>query len=145
MTKKNFTFQGDGLDTTTLSEEGVAMPVLRTDTGKPKLLSDGKTPAEIVLYGPDGQQWRDAHRHRADTRVKRQSDGWTIEMFREAERDDDIDFMVRMTKGWNIELADGRAAPATPEAFAAYYAAFPAVFDQANLFISQRARFTKAS
>lgn len=143
MTKTAPAFHAPGLDTTTLSENGVAMP-FRLPNGAPLKRTDG-VQAEAVLYGPDSSHYRlaMAELRKAATDFASANPEATPEAKDAAEVQRTSAFLARMTKSWNVQLEGGADAPL--DRAADFYAAFPSARDQADAFIGARARFMKAS
>lgn len=137
-------FNLPGMDTRTLSEAGVDMQVksLQGDILKDK---DGK-PVTLKLLGPDSDKYRALTRAQVRKRFQRASSpDATKDTFAEDEADA-LEIMVACTVGWSgILTTKGEPIPCTPETVRALYTNFPAIRDQADVFMASRANFTKAS
>lgn len=141
---KELDFFAPGMDTVTLSEQGVPMPVKKPD-GSPLLRKDGK-PVEVVLYGPDSAMYRISMAALTKARTERASLGErTPEQLAKDAADDAAQFVADMTKSWNVTLMDDSAAPTDGETKLRFYKAFPDAAEQGDRFIARRARFMKAS
>lgn len=136
-------FDLPGMDTKTLSEEGVAMPVKNLTTGEPMVGKDGK-PVTITLLGPDSIVWRKQTRQAVRKRLKAVSAGTDADTF-DADEAEAVDMLARATVAWTgICTTKGEPIPCTYETATALYAAFPVIRDQADNFVSLRLNFIKA-
>ncbi|NAZ37147.1 hypothetical protein [Rubellimicrobium sp. CFH 75288] len=135
-------FDLPGLDTKTLSEQGVPMPVL-DPAGRPALDRQGR-PITITLLGPDSDRYRAAARAQLRRRIQRASAGQEPD-FAEEEAEI-IAILADCTLGWEgVCTPDGEPIPCTVAAAAEIYRRYPLIRDQADRFIGDRTRFTKAS
>lgn len=134
-----------GLDTRTLSETGVDMPVksLQGDAMKDK---DGN-PVTLKLLGPDSDRYRSMTRAQVRKRIQRASAGVAAPADSYAEDEADaLDILVACTVGWSgVNTTKGEPIPCTPETVRALYQGFPVIRDQADVFMASRVNFTKAS
>jgi hypothetical protein len=137
----------DTLDTTTLADEGAAVP-LRLLNGQPAL-NVKKEPVELILYGADGENYRKASRVMARKRVERtqaNNGGAIPDEQLDAANDDALDLIVACTKGWRGVLdAKGDQLKFTTDLAKEFYRRFPYAREQADAAIVDRTRFTKAS
>lgn len=134
-------FDLPGMDTRTLSEKGVNMPVKQMD-GSPLLDKDGKQ-VFISVLGPDSTKYRAMTRDQVRKRIQAASTGAPIP---EDEDDATLAILVACTTGWTgINTPKGEPIPATPENFAALYTRYPVIRDQVDLFMAQRQNFILAS
>lgn len=134
-----------GMDTKSLSEEGVAVTIKDIKTAKPLIGKDGK-PVTITVMGPDSKayrmQTRDAVRKRL--RSAQTTDATTDDAF-DADEAEAVDMLARITKSWTgICNTEGNPIPCNTDAARALFAAFPAVRDQVDAFVSSRLNFIKA-
>ena len=138
-------FHLPGLDTKTLSEEGVDMPVktLKGDTLKDK---DGK-PVTLKVLGPDSAKYRALTRAQIRKRIQRSSvPGAAGEATFEEDEADALGILVACTVGWSgINGKDGQPVPFSADACRTLYTNFPAIRDQVDVFVTQRVNFTMAS
>lgn len=137
-------FNLPGMDTRTLSESGVEMQVksLQGEVLKDK---DGK-PVTLMLLGPDSDKYRSMTRAQVRKRFSRMSaTDAAKDTFAEDEADA-MNILVGCTVGWSgINTTKGEPIPCTPDTVRALYTNFPAIRDQADVFMASRANFTKAS
>jgi hypothetical protein len=130
----------DVMDTITLSEKGVALPILRPDTGQP-LINDLGQAVTITVYGPDSKIYAKSEREAQKARV--------AASMRAEEVDDEsmrVDLLARVTKSWTgIADKKGGQVNCTPEVAAAIYTQFPLIRDQVANFVTNRRNFIKAS
>lgn len=136
-------FNLPGMDTRTLSEAGIDMQVksLQGDILKDK---DGK-PVTLKLLGPDSDKYRSMTRAQVRKRFSRMSSADAKDTFAEDEADA-LEILVACTVGWSgILTTKGEAIPCSPDTVRALYQTFPAIRDQADVFMASRANFTKAS
>lgn len=137
-------FHAPGLDTVTMSEAGVDMPVYRAD-GTPLLRTD-KAPVVLNLYGPDSKAYRTQSRLQRQRQIERNSLGERTPEQKEADAyEDGVLFVAGMVKGWNVQLTGGSEAPADLDTVARFLRAYPIAKDQADQFIARRVGFMMAS
>jgi hypothetical protein len=138
-------FYAPGLDTVTASEEGAEMTVM-TPSGAPLKRKDG-APVKITLMGADSERYRELSREARRRNEQRRADGEQLSP--EQEVAESCEFLARMTVRWNVQFDDGKGgavdAPCNTTNATAFYKAFPAARDQADVFIVRRVNFTKAS
>lgn len=136
-----------GMDTKTLSEEGVEMIVNRLNSTDPLTDKDGN-PVKIKLLGPDSAKYRALSRLQVRKRLSRMAAAGQAEAEKFAADDETeiIAVLAACTISWSgILTTKGAPIPCTAETAAALYTGFPAIRDQADLFMAQRENFTKAS
>lgn len=140
-------FYAPGLDTVTLSEEGVAMQI-NLPKGGVLMRSDGN-PVELVLYGPDSLKYplALAQMRKDQTEWASANPNASEEVRVLANRQRTAEFIAAMLKSWNVqtESKKGEYEDAPITAAPDFFKAFPFATDQADAFIANRARFTKAS
>jgi len=137
-------FNLPGMDTRTLSEEGVDMQV-KSLQGEVLKDADGK-PVTLKLLGPDSDKYRAMTRQQVRKRFQRAAGAdATKDTFAEDEADA-LNILVACTVGWSgVNTTKGEPIPCTPDTVRALYTNFPAIRDQADVFMASRANFTKAS
>lgn len=112
MTEKNEKFDLASLDTLTLSEEGMPMPLINPRTRTPIRNEDG-TPLTITLLGRHSEAFRETLRNSQQGRADLTSRGIAIsDEHRERE---DIATLVACTRDWTLQLLDGKEFPCTPQ------------------------------
>jgi hypothetical protein len=142
--EKTVDFNLPGMDTRTLSESGVDMQVksLKGDILKDK---DGN-PVTLHLLGPDSDKYRAMTRAQVRKRFSRMS---TADAGKDTFAEDEADalaILVACTVGWSgINTTKGEPIPCDADTVRALYTNFPAIRDQADVFMATRANFTKAS
>ena len=133
------------VDTKTLAETGVDMPVKSLD-GKPLVARNGEQVA-ITVLGSDSNKYRSLTRTQVRKRLDQMAGGKQIT---EAEMDeteqDVLDVLVACTVGWkNVLDTEGNAIPFTSDNVRKLYGAYPVIREQVDTFISNRANFIPAS
>jgi hypothetical protein len=129
-----------GMDTRTLSEEGVAMEI-RTTFGQTLLDKDGK-PVRIFMRGPDSATYRSLTRAQVRKRVQRASGG--SETSPEEDEADALDILVALTVKWEgVYTPGGEVIACTPENVRALFANYPIIREQADNFAASRVNFIK--
>lgn len=134
------------IDTKTLAEAGVDMPVRLLD-GKPLIARNGER-VYITLLGSDSQKYRALTRSQVRKRMEQLAGG--KQTLTDADMDETdrevLDVLVACTVGWKGVLdTDGQAIEFQDENVRKLYLAYPVVRDQVESFISNRANFTPAS
>lgn len=136
-------FDFPGMDTKTLSEEGVDMTV-KNLSGKPLTTKDGK-PVTIKLLGPDSIAYRKANRDMVRKRVRAASASEPEPTFEEGEAES-VALLASLTVGWSgIVNSKGEPVPCTRDAAISLYDRFPAIRDQVDVFVAQRGNFVSAA
>lgn len=137
-----------GMDTKTLSEEGVEMVVKKLGSTEPLKDKDGNV-VKIKLLGPDSAKYRSLTRAQVRKRLSRMSTADAPEAADAMADEDEADVLATLascTVGWTgILTTKGEAIPCTLENALALYAKYPVIRDQVDVFIAQRGNFTKAS
>lgn len=130
-----------GIETRTMAEAGVEYGLLCPD-GTPFKNKKGEQ-LKIKLHGFDSDKAKQASEIGRQERNAFEAGGGEIT----AEYNDtqNIRWIARMTKSWTVELADGKPAPETFEAFIAFYTVYPTIKDQVDAFIGRRANFINRS
>lgn len=96
------------LDSGTRSAAGVPMTILHPATGAPVLDSDGQ-PVTITLLGSNSDVFRDTNAMIRERRLARQAR--KIATTAEDIRQDEIDLLTALTKGWSFDTLDGQPLP----------------------------------
>lgn len=146
-------FDLDKIDTKTLSERGATMTVKSLD-GRPLLNSKGKT-LEIIVKGADSEEYIRLSRAHVRKRMARVGQEVTDAQNTE-DQNDLIDLLVECTIGWNNferkpeATKDGHEEGSIVVTFSKkackqLYEQFPAIRDQVDVFIANRANFILAS
>lgn len=135
-------FYAPGLDTVTGSDDGAPMKIYRPDGSV--LDRDDGVPVEIVFYGPDGRLFRSLKRERLKAQARINAEITDPDAREEAEEEAVLDAIAGMVKSWNVTYKDGSAAPHDRDTVKRFLRSFPAARDQGEMFISNRANFTKA-
>lgn len=127
------------LDTATLADEGVPMEVLTLDGTV--LRDDAGNAVTITLLGADSAKVRNRQRMEIDKRLKRgnraKSSAAEIE-------ENGIDLLAFCTVGWSGMKFKGEEVPFSADNARKLYTALPALRDQVDAFVGDRANFTKA-
>jgi hypothetical protein len=100
------------LDTLSLSQEGVEMPVVNPRTKEPVRGSDGKV-ITITLLGKNSDVARAAMRRISDRASERAMRG--IKSTPEDRERDDTEFLASVTRHWTFTEMDGQSFPCTAE------------------------------
>lgn len=133
-----------GMDTKTLSEEGVEMVVKRLNSDAPLTDKNGN-PVKIRVLGPDSVKYRSLTRAQVRKRVQRAAAGNNEINFDEDEADA-LEILVACTTAWTgVNTPDGKPIQCAADNIRKLYINYPAIRDQVDFFISQRGNFTKAS
>lgn len=134
------------IDTKTLAETGVEMPVRLLD-GKPLIARTGE-PVSITLLGSDSNQYRALTRAQVRKRMEQLAGG--NRTLTDADMDENdrevLDVLVACTVGWKAVLdTSGTPIPFDADNVRKLYVAYPVVREQVEAFISNRANFIPAS
>jgi hypothetical protein len=127
------------LDTTRLSNDGVAMP-LRHPVTRAVLTHDGRT-QQITMVGMDSDRWREAVRRQNQARIDRMTGTKIVAAELEEEK---IELLAAAATGWSV-FVDGSWAPFSPDAVLKFYRRFPWAMEDADRFIASRADFLPPS
>lgn len=139
-------FDLDAIDTKSLSDAGVDMPVKRMNTDEPLIAKNGK-PVSIKLLGPDSDMYREFTRRQVQKRFAKASDTKSLDKidFEEVESDT-LDLLSSCTIGWsNVLDKDGNEIAFTRETARVLYANYPVLREQVDSFVANRANFLRAS
>lgn len=134
------------VDTKSLSNGGVFMPVRRLNSDEPLVAKNGKQ-VRIRLRGPDSDVYREFTRKQVQKRLARTNDPKKLnELDFDEIESDALEMLTAVTVGWeNVLDPDGKEIPFSPDAARALYAAYPVVREQVDTFVANRAHFLKAS
>lgn len=133
-------FDLDVVDTVTLANQGVDMP-LKTLAGVPIKNKHGK-PVSIRLVGTDSEIYRNLMRARMVEGVNNRDASALTEELLVKTQEQAIDTVVACTLGWtNVLDKDGAEIKFTAEAARLLYKQYPAIRDQADRFIADRQNF----
>jgi hypothetical protein len=99
------------LDTLSLAEEGVTMPVVHPRTREPVKDSEGKH-VTVTLLGKNSDTARATFRRISDRATERAMRG--MKPSSEDRERDDAEFLTACTKAWGFSQMDGEAFPCTP-------------------------------
>ncbi len=134
------------VDTKTLSEAGVDMPV-KTMDGEPLVARNGQ-PITVRLLGPDSNKYRALTRAQVRKRMAAMADGKVTlseAEFEETEREL-LDILVACTVGWsNVLDTEGAEIPFAEDNVRKLYSNYPVVREQVDTFLANRANFLRAS
>jgi hypothetical protein len=127
----------DSFDTITLSNKGVEFALKDLRTNK-------DTDAFITVIGRDSDEYRAIRTERTRMLADRASAGQSDE-FTQAELDTlACELLGRCTKGWRGITQKGEAIVFSEKAAMDLYAKYPAIREQVNVFIGERANFILA-
>ncbi|MBP8062386.1 MAG: hypothetical protein KAY29_00810 [Brevundimonas sp.] len=108
---------------------------LRDASDAPVLKADG-SPMTITLLGKDSDAYIKQENAATNRRL---AQGTRIKLTAESLKADSVALLARATTAWDFE------EPCTYENAVALYTRFPAIKDQVEAFVSERANFTPAS
>lgn len=126
-------------DTVTRSNAGVEMQLKDLRSGKP-------SGAFITVLGTDGDTFRAIREERSRMLADRAAAGESVQIS-DAERTDMLcDMLARCTLGWRgIDSEDGNPMPPYSYSVAySLYKMYPAIREQVNVFVAERANFAPA-
>lgn len=129
----NFDSIAAKIDTKTAANEGAKMEV-RDAAGVPLTKADG-TPITITLLGRDSDAFVQQENRNTNRRLQQ---GPRVKLTAEALKAEAINLLARCTKAWDFD------EPCNVDTATELYTRFPAIKDQADEFIAERANFTKA-
>lgn len=128
------------LKTTGAADEGAVLE-LRHPVTDEVLTHDGE-PMTITLLGEDSKalrkKRRGVHRQKANQLVKRQNADITTT------EEEDLDFVATATVAWHLFIG-GEWLELSYEAAVQVYREYPWIYEQANVFIGDRAHFLPTS
>ncbi len=134
-------FDLPGADTRPQAEAGVDLALFDA-RGEPLLSRDGKR-VTLKLLGTDSKTYRTRQRAQFRRRLAEQAQNKGAA---DDSVDDGLELIVACTVGWD-NLLDKAGKPVAFSADAArkLYESFPVIYDQADMFIANRANFLPAS
>lgn len=127
----------NSFDTVTRANEGAPCVLKDIKTGKP-------TNAIIVLRGMDSDDFQRIKADRARDMAARRESGNYAELTQEEKDELAVETLARMTVGWEGLSAGGAPMPFSLPAARDLYRRFPAIREQVNVFIADRANFLLA-
>lgn len=125
------TFDLASLDTAALCEQGAEMELTHPDTGAP-------LGVHLTLAGVDSKTWRKAAAALAEKRLARRG-----KVTAEDVRSGGIEIVARCTLAWRGVVVGGQELPCTPDNARDLYERFPWIFEQADLFASDRGSYLR--
>ena len=133
-------FDLDVVDTVTLANQGVDMPV-KTPTGQPVKNRNGK-PVTLKLVGTDSDLYRSLMRSKMVESVNSRDATALTEETLVKTQEQAIDTVVACTLGWSGVLdKEGNEVKFSAEAARLLYRQYPAIRDAADRFIADRQNF----
>jgi hypothetical protein len=128
----------DQFDTVTRSNAGVEMELKDLRTGR-------GSGAFITLLGKDSAEFRAILDERSRAYADRGAAGLPLELDADEREQASREMLARCTKGWRgLERADGTELVYSHSAAIDLYATYPAIREQVNVFIADRANFVRA-
>lgn len=124
-------------DTVTRANQGAQCTLKDIRTGKP-------TDATITLRGMDSEDFQRLKADRARDMAARRESGNYTDLTQEEKDDIAIDTLARMTVGWDGLKHEGAPLPFSLSAARDLYRHYPAIREQVNVFIADRANFLPA-
>jgi hypothetical protein len=140
-------FDLDAMDTTTLSERGVAFQIMRLDKPTEPLKNRDGSAVMITVLGPDSAKYRHHQNLAVRKRVEEQAASGSPSIVQTPEQQlaDAVNLMAAITTEWTLKNASNEPIPCTHEAAVALYTHFPAIRDQIDQKVSRRANFLVGS
>lgn len=138
-------FDLGGIDTKTLSEEGVDMVIKLMGSDEPLVARNGK-PVSIKLLGPDSDVYRDISRAQLKKRLTRTTDATKLNELDFGEIDQEgMELIASCVVGWsNVFDTEGKEIPCTKENALKLVENYPVLREQVDAFVANRAHFLKA-
>lgn len=127
----------NSFDTVTRANEGAQCVLKDIRTGRP-------TDAVITLRGMDSEDFQRLKADRARDMAARRESGNYADLTQEEKDELAIDTLARLTLGWAGLSSDGVPLAFSTAAAKDLYRRFPAVREQVNVFIADRANFLPA-
>lgn len=121
-------------DTVSSANSGAKLEL--TDANGAAVLKADGTPLTITLLGKDSDVWVKAENA---ARNRRLAQGPRMKLTAEALESEAISALAKVTVAWDFD------EPCTYEAAVRLYTRFPLIREQVDLFVGDRANFTKAS
>ena len=100
------------LDTLTLAEQGLPMPLINLRT-RAQLIDDDGTPVTITLVGRQSEAFRDALKSIQTKRGELRNRGQEADS--DAKEREDIDILIACTRDWSFKTLDKAPFPCTPQ------------------------------
>ena len=137
-------FAFDDIETKTLSDAGVDMPVKRLD-GSPLRAANGGH-VSLRMLGPDSAAYRRALRKQVRRRVLRQDAGSVSDADFDEMEEDTLDMLAACTAGWkNVLDKSGAEIPFSQDNARILYTIYPVIREQVDAFVASRANFLRGS
>lgn len=127
----------ENFDTVTRANEGAPCALKDVRTGKP-------TDAVITVRGMDSDDFQRLKADRARDMAARRESGNYAELTQEERDELAVDTLARMTVGWTGLSHGGQPLVFSVAAARDLYRRFPAIREQVNVFIADRANFLPA-
>jgi nucleoside 2-deoxyribosyltransferase len=145
MTVNNFDL--DDMDTTTLSERGVAFQIMRLDRPSEPLRNRDGSAVTITVLGPDSAKYRHHQSLAVRKRVEEAAASGSGILTQDSDESltQAITLMASITTEWTFKNAANEPIPCTHEAAVALYTQFPAIRDQIDQKVSRRSNFLRVS
>lgn len=124
-------------DTLTRSNEGAPCTLKDLKTGKP-------TEVVITLLGMDSERFQEIKTERSRDMAERAARGNFEPLDEDQKLALHIDTLARCTVGWSGMASKGEEIPFSVEKARWLYRAYPAIREQVNVFIGDRANFLPA-
>lgn len=121
-------------DTVSSANDGAKLEL--TDANGAAVLKEDGTPLTITLLGKDSDVWIKAENA---ARNRRLAQGPRMKLTAEALESEAIQALAKVTVAWDLD------APCTYEEAVKVYTRYPLIREQVDLFVADRANFTKAS
>lgn len=122
-------------DTVSSANSGAKLEL--TDANGAAVLKADGTPVTITLLGKDSDVWVKAENA---ARNRRLAQGPRMKLTAEALESEAISALAKVTTAWDFD-----DKPCTYENAVALYTRYPLIREQVDLFVGDRANFTKAS
>lgn len=124
-------------DTVSAADTGATLTLTREDNGAVARDASGN-PLTLTLLGADSAQYRKAQQKNLNRRLAKRSVKVTAEEL-DAEA---LDILAASTVAWSgFNDGDGQPVPCNPANALVLYKTYPAIREQADRFISDRANF----
>jgi hypothetical protein len=140
-------FDLDDMDTTTLSESGVAFQIMRLDRPSEPLRNRDGSAVTVTVLGPDSAKYRHHQNIALRKRIEDAAASGTgiANVDSEESLSQAINLMAAITTDWTFKNAANQPIPCTHEAAVALYTQFPSIRDQIDQKVSRRSNFLRAS
>jgi hypothetical protein len=128
------------LETQSLSEAGVAMPLFHPRTGQ-VVRDENDREVTITLLGRNSKAFRDKVRAITEKAQERRARG--VQPTNEEIRADDVDLITACTRDWSFVTMDGQAFPPTPDNIRKFWSdlRYQWIFERAQQFVNSDGNF----